>query len=116
MILCCLKFFSLLNKAGHTIVTALSTYLSCKTELSVFDGCVLWGSGVVVPENGRQSVLQELHSTHPGMTKMKALVRMYVWWPGLETDIEESARECNECKLNQSNSPIAPPNPWNWPS
>ena len=25
-------------------------------------------------------------------------------------------RLCNECQLNQSNPPIAPLNPWNWPS
>ena len=40
---------------------------------------------------------------------MKALARMYVWWPGLETDIEESVRLCNECQ--QSNPPTAPLNP-----
>ena len=96
--------------------STLSAYSSRKTELSVLDGCILWGSRVVVPENGRHVVLQKLHSAHPGMTKMKALARMYVWWPGLETDIEESVRLCNECQLNQSNPPTAPLNPWNWPS
>ena len=41
---------------------------------------------------------------------------MYVWWPGLETDIEESVRLCDECQLNRSNPPLAPLNPWNWPT
>ena len=39
---------------------------------------------------------------------------MYVWWPGLETNIEESVRLSDECQLNQSNLPLAPLNPWNW--
>ena len=100
----------------HKCDTSLSAYSSRKTELSVLDGCILWGSRVVVPAQGQQAVIQELHSAHPGMTKMKSLARMYVWWPGLENDIEESVRLCNECQLNQSNPPTAPLNPWNWPS
>ena len=43
---------------------------------------------------GREAVLQELHEGHPGMTKMKALARMYVWWPGMEKDIETAVRTC----------------------
>ena len=100
----------------HNCDSTLSAYSSHKTELSVLDGCILWGSRVVVPENGLHAVLQELLSAHPGMTKMKALARMYVWWLGLETDLEESVCLCNECQLSQSNPPTAPLNPWNWPS
>ena len=96
--------------------TTLSAYSSRKTELSVLDGCLLWGSRVVIPPQCQQNVLQELHSAHPGMTKMKSLARMYVWWPGLDTDIDETVRSCDECQLNQANPPLAPLNPWNWPS
>ena len=44
-----------------------------------------------------QNVLQELYSAHPGMTKMKSLAQMYVWWPCLDTDIDKTVRSCNEC-------------------
>lgn len=42
-------------------------------ELSVLDGCLLWGARVVSPPPGRGMVLEELHETHMGMSKMKAL-------------------------------------------
>ena len=99
----------------HKCDSSLSPYSTRSTELSVLDGCILWGSRVVVPPQGQQAVLQELHSSHPGMTRMKSLARMYVWWPGLENDIEETVRLCDECQLNQSNPPLAPLSPWNWP-
>ncbi len=91
-------------------------YSSRRLELSCFEGCVLWGSRVVVPPPGRQAVLQELHEGHPGINRMKALSRMYVWWPGISSDIEKSVRLCRECQETQSSPPVAPLNPWKWPT
>jgi len=54
------------NKCDSSLVA----YLSRKTELSFLDGCLLWGSRVVIPPQCQKNVLQELHSGHPGMTKM----------------------------------------------
>ena len=76
----------------------LSSFSSKKNELSVHSDCILWGTRVVVPEPGRQAVLAELHEGHPGMCKMKSLARMYVWWPGLDADIENSVRLCQACQ------------------
>jgi len=35
----------------------------------LIDGCILWGTRVFVPPQGRKSVLQELHDTHLGASK-----------------------------------------------
>ena len=59
-------------------------------------------------------VLQELHKGHPRITKMKALARMYVWWPGIGSDIEKSVHLCQQCQEVQSSPPMAPLNPWRW--
>ena len=96
--------------------TELEPYSSRRLELSTYEGCILWGSRVVIPPPGRQAVLQELHEGHPGMTRMKALSRMYVWWPGIGQDIEKSVRLCSQCQVQQSLPPVAPLNPWKWPT
>ena len=94
----------------------LHPYWSKRSELSLHQECILWGSRVVVPVQGREAVLEELHEGHPGMTKMKALARMYVWWPGMEKDIETTVRTCAECQSVCASPPVAPLHPWRWPT
>ena len=85
-------------------------------ELTTESGCILWGARVVIPEVLRKRVLEELHLAHPGMSRMKALARSYVWWPKLDADIEVLGRNCTKCILNQQNPSQAPIHPWEFPS
>ena len=47
---------------------------------------------------------------------MKPLARMYVWWPGIDSDIEKTVRHCQACQTVQSLPPHAPLTPCQWPS
>ena len=67
-------------------------------ELSVQNGCVLWGSRVVVPPPGRAPILRLLHEGHPGISRMKALARSVVWWPGLDTELDNKVKSCTACQ------------------
>ena len=51
----------------------LRPYQQRRNELSVHDGCLLWGSRVIVPPAGRSRLKDELHAGHPGISKMKGL-------------------------------------------
>ncbi len=53
----------------------LNPYFTKRTELSVEDGCVLWGARMIVPPQERSKVLTELHEAHPGESRMKALAK-----------------------------------------
>ena len=85
-----------------------------KDELSVQDGCLLWGSRVIIPQAGRAMVLAELHQGHPGICRMKSLARSVVWWPRLEEDIEHTVQDCHQCQVTRKSPAPAPLHPWEW--
>ena len=88
-------------------------YQRCQ-ELSVEDGCLLRGTRVIVPPSLRGKVLDQLHDGHPGIVRMKSLVRQYVWWPGLDADLEGRASQCVPCQECRKSPPSAPLHPWEW--
>ena len=70
----------------------IQPYHHRKTELSVQDGCLLWGNRVIIPPQGRKKVLEELHAAHYGIFRMKSLARSYMWWPNMDAEIEAKVK------------------------
>ena len=93
----------------------MKMYQSRKLELSVQDGCLLWGSRVIIPKPGRAQILALLHDGHPGISKMKGLARSYVWWPNIDADLETQVKQCNQCQLYRPSPPAVSMHPWEWP-
>ena len=94
------------------IDNTLTPYYNRKNDLAVVDGCLTWGRRVIIPKAFRKQLLEELHSNHLGMSKMKSLARSYLWWPQLNTEIEALARNCQQCCAVGPNPPAAPAHPW----
>ena len=96
----------------------LAPFLDKKSELSLYEVCLLWGMRVVIPAPCRDAALTELHEGHPGVRRMKslAIARMYVWWPNISADIERTVRQCPQCQVHHFTPPVAPLNPWSVPT
>ncbi len=90
-------------------------YAMRRTELSVQDGCLLWGSRVIIPMQGRKRVLGSLHEGHPGMARMKSLARGFAWWPKMDADIEDEVKACHNCQQTQPMPAKNELHPWRWP-
>ena len=93
----------------------LQPYLRRQEELSTENGCVMWGSRVVVPPPARNQVIDVLYDTHSGIMRMKGLACSYVWWPGMDAAIEDRVRGCHLFQQSQKSPSKAPLHPWEWP-
>ena len=92
----------------------LQQYFVRRNELSVDRDCLLWGMRVIIPTMFQGELLSELHAEHFGMTKTKALARSYIWWPGIDSDIEAMIKSCNACSFVKNAPPKNPTIPWVW--
>lgn len=87
---------------NNPIPEKLKPFHGKRLTLSVENGTLNYGDRMIIPERLKLRILHLLHDTHVGVCRMKAAARMYVWWPNINKDIEEYARSCAPCQLNQS--------------
>lgn len=83
-------------------------------SLTIEDKCLLWGRRVIIPSVLRDRLLDGLHECHPGMVRMKSLARSYVWWPGIDLDIEDMVRTCESCSQSHHTPSKVPLLLWPW--
>ena len=105
--------FTYIFRLLFTFYLSLETFnpvFSKRHEITVEDGCLLWGIRVIIPSQPRERVLYELHTGHPGIVRMKSLARLHVWWPNLDRDIATIVRKCDNCQKSRNK-----PQPWDWP-
>ena len=79
------------------------------------NGCLLLGLKLVIPKKFQSSVLELLHGGHPGMMHMKSLARLHVWWPSIDSDIEQTVQACTNCALLARDPARVPLHSWNFP-
>ena len=95
------------------LAEVLIPYFRKRDELSIDSDILLWHERVIVPETMRSSVLHALHEGHPGIVGMRSLARYYVWWPGIDKDVERCVQSCELCQQNRPHQPEVPLFSWN---
>ena len=78
---------------------------SCWDELSVI--CLDRGKLIIrgdreilIPKEGRQALVDQLHATHLSYQGMRNLARNKFFWPGMASTLEKKYIGCQECKAN----------------
>ncbi|KAL5256343.1 hypothetical protein ACHWQZ_G011539 [Mnemiopsis leidyi] len=94
----------------------MTAYWNRRSELSVELGCITWGCRVIIPSKLRSTVLEMLHVTHLGMSGMKTLARSYVYWPRINSEIEQLSSTCKSCGKHGKSLPSLTEHPWTKPT
>lgn len=81
-------------------------------SLCIVDGCLLLADRLVIPKQYQKRCLEQLHRGHPGIARMKAISRSFVYWPSLDHDIVHFVNACPHCASVARSPPHSPPVPW----
>ena len=80
------------------IARPLRPYWGLRDELSVEDGLIMKGDRIIIPASMRKEILEAIHAGHQGAEKCKLRARTCVYWPQMNSDIDEVTRECPTCQ------------------
>ncbi|XP_030757203.1 uncharacterized protein K02A2.6-like [Sitophilus oryzae] len=86
-----------------------------RKDLHLAANCLMFEHKVVIPLSLRDTILNDLHVAHLGIIKMKGLARYFVFWPGIDADIEKLAKSCTACATQAHDPPKFRNHHWEYP-
>ena len=94
------------HQRRHTLWMARA-YWDFRDQLSTDEGLLLMGPRIVIPSCLHEEYLGRLHQGHLSATKVQQNTHQHLYWPGLDADIVDYTRRCQEC-ICQSQPPKEP--------
>ena len=77
------------------------------------------GRHIIIPQDLKQQVLDQLHVNHMGIEKTKLLMCKTVYWVNINNNIENHVKNCSTCLEFQQTQPkekiihhVIPLRPW----
>lgn len=79
-----------------------------RNELQTNNGLLYYGTRLIVPQTLRRFVLNILHETHLGTSKINSIVDQFYYWPGIYSDIKNLVSSCAVCQKYQRSNKTEP--------
>ena len=94
-------------------------YFPFRDELTVQDGLIFKGERLVIPTTLRSAMLMKVHRSHIGIQGCLRRAREVLYWPNMNSDVEEFVSKCVVCNnhsMEQGKEPLIcheiPSRPW----
>ena len=68
-----------------------------REELTIENGLILKGTGIIIPNNQCKAILKLIHEGHLGLNKCKLRAKETGYWPGLNEQLEDLVLNCELC-------------------
>jgi hypothetical protein len=80
---------------------ALKAFRIVSAELSTnADGVIFRGTRLVLPKKLNSQAVSIAHEGHQGISRTKALLREKIWFPGIDSLVENAIKGCVSCQAN----------------
>ena len=96
--------------------TEIREYHASRQELVEQEGIVYKGHNILIPPRLRSETLRKLHTSHQGIEKTKRLARQCIFWPGMNSQIEDTVSKCSTCLQHRNANHREPLQPHQLPS
>lgn len=97
----------------------LKCYWNVREELTINFGIVWKGNRILIPQCMRRDILKKIHSSHLGLEKCKLRARETVYWPHINSQLQDYLSNCQPCltyKKQNTKEPLIshdiPNRPW----
>lgn len=80
-------------------------------SFSIIDNVLMYNDRVVIPSSLQTRILKDFHKGHPGRSRMKTLMRSFVFWNNMDADINQKVDACKGCAL-AAKAPAIVHKPW----
>ena len=87
------------------IPSHINTFYKVPRHLSIKDGLIWFEDKIVAPTASRKSIIQSAHQGHPGIVRMKRLIRETYWWPASSVQAEAAVQHCAPCQQSAKSRP-----------
>ena len=92
------------SKVSETI----KPYFPFKDEIVYCDGLLFRGNQIIVPKCLQSEMLSRIHESHQGIVKTKRRARGVLFWPGMNSQIEDAISKCAVCAEFRKAQPAEP--------
>ena len=99
------KLFKIKSEAmKDDFITTIKQKITAKMKkvpelFSLCDNVLLYNDRVVRPKKLQNRIFRDFNTGHPGINRMKSLMRSYVYWPMMDNNIRDMIEKCKGCVL-----------------
>ena len=84
------------------------SYYKFKDDISIADGILLKGMRIIIPYCLRKEMKVRLHTRHIGIERTKMRARETIYWPGIDSEIDDMISNCSTCLEFRNKLPKEP--------
>ena len=99
-----------------SVPVLIHPYWSVRHELTIHDGLLFKQDRVVIPSSLRSNILRKLYTAHRGTEFTLRHARSCVFWPGINSQIEDICKNCTTCAQHARQHPREPLKPYPVPT